>query len=404
MAKTYRWGDGKGKVHSISKGQHRKNVRAQRRAKLNDPARFTQPRGALDVQRDADVSANLRYGGSERALATQARQVPAWFQSYRDQVAGLQTGIKTGYDQAIKDVGTRQASINTADDTSRAALLAAAQKDAASRGATVDPSLFTNDVNAQNVRGQNAADFAGLLSSQGQATNTYLGGLQVAGSAAELGQKTRVSDEQKGVATDKGLYKSQYVSEARGDERKNLLEAKAFGLDTYKAHQAPKDEAAQRKATSRNQKRQIKATAKQNASTVNKYGYSNKEWQSFTPAKRQAIMKKLGPKGTGATPKSPVKKTAKTTDTKAKIRTGVQLVRSRSNGTPGYWNESYKTLVEVDHVDPVVARAIIQGARMGKVGAKTRKALLDDYGIDGLKFSRPKKAKPKSPSLVNPFD
>jgi hypothetical protein len=291
------WGDGKGKVHSIPRSRHRKNVKAQRRARLNDPARFTAPRGGLDVKRDAETSAGLRYGEAERGLSTQAQQVPAWFAAYRAQVAGINQGIQQGYQKAIGDVQAQAQAGAQADTTARNSLAQSMQKDAASRGATVDPALLQGDANAANVRNTNQAAFANLLSSQGQAQNSYFGGLQAAGSAAELGQRQRVSQEQQGLATDKGLYKSQYVTDARDMERKYGLERSAFGLDVAQEQNKVATARAQRKATSRNQKRQIKATARQNAETVNKYGYTNKAWHGLSTGRRQSIIRKFDKTG-----------------------------------------------------------------------------------------------------------
>jgi hypothetical protein len=231
MARKYDWGDGKGRKHSISLKQHRKNVRARQ----NDPARFTAPRGALDVQRDADASANLRYGGAERALTTQSQQVPAWFDMHRAQVAGIAQGVQQGYQKAVQEVGAQQQQTAQSDTNARNSLASTMQQDAASRGGSIDPSLFAQDVNAANVRNTNQAAFANLLSSQGAATGGYFGGLQAASGAAQLGQMTLIGQEQQGLAADKSLYKSQYVTDARGDERQYGLEQSAFGLDVAKA-------------------------------------------------------------------------------------------------------------------------------------------------------------------------
>jgi hypothetical protein len=294
----YDWGDGN-KTHSISRKQHQKNVKAKRAAKLNDPARFTAPRGATDVNRDADKSADLRYGGQERALGQQEQQVPVYYQQYRDQLAGIQTGIKTGYDQAIKDVSDRAAVANAADDKSRAATGQSMQKDAAQRGATVDPNLLAADARAQGIRNQGQQGFANLLTAQSAANGGYYGGLQASGSAAELGEKTRIGKEKQGVATEKGAYKSGYVTDARESERKYGLERSAFGLDVAKEQ----NDTAIATTKIRQDAKKRKADAKAKGQEVNKYGYTNEQWGRFSPSHRQRIQKQLGSTGSGATQK-----------------------------------------------------------------------------------------------------
>jgi hypothetical protein len=222
--------------------------------------------------------------------------------------------------------------------------------------------------------------------------------LQAAGSTAQLAEQQRTEQMLRELATEKGQYRSGYVSDARDAERRYGLEQKAFGLDVAKAEADVQTDRAKLRADRRSKRRSQRDRDEDQA-------LQNKRFRSEREKDAYLRKNKLGPYKPAA-PKGQQKQTAKTVDTKSKIRTGVHRVRSRNTNLPGYWEESYKTLVEVDGIDPVVARAIIQGAKGGKIGPKTRKALRDDYGITGLKFGRPKrkKSKPKAPGLLNPFD
>jgi hypothetical protein len=76
---------------------------------------------------------------------------------------------------------------------------------------------------------------------------------------------------------------------------------------------------------------------------------------------------------------------------KQNIRTGVKQLRDHDNGLSSYWQGAYDELVSQNGLDPVVARAIVQGARRGKLGPNTERTLREDYGITGLRFGKPKR-------------
>jgi hypothetical protein len=298
---NYRWGDGKGKVHSISLGQHKKNVRSSRKAKgrQKDLDAAVAPRGMSDILRDANSDASLRYGGQERALGLQQAQVPAWFAAYRGQVAGIQQGVNAGYQKAVDETRAAATAQQTQAGTDAQTAQDAAQKDAASRGATVDSSVTQNAVAGANVNAGAQNDLAGLLAAQQTATGGYYGGLRAAGAAAELGASQRIAADRTALAGDRGLYQSQYVSDARDKEHTKRLELKAYGLDVAKAQADVADDVADNREAARKRRADARAKGKE----VNKFGYTAKEWSSFSPAKRQSIQKKLGPSGTGVTPK-----------------------------------------------------------------------------------------------------
>jgi hypothetical protein len=395
---------GAGKAHKPRSGHPRPNPR------LDDPAAFTQPRTLRSVLGDANTAANLRYGGQERALGLQQQQVPAWFAAYRAQAQGINQGIQQGYQKAIGDVTAQAQQTAASDTTARNTLASTMNKDAASRGATVDPSLLAGDVNAANVRNTNQSAFANLLGAQGQAQNSYFGGLQTAGSAAELGQKSRIGQEQAGVATDKGLYKSQYVTDAKDTERKYGLERSAFGLDVAKANadaqqgaakiktdraksrQAAKDKQAQRKATSRSERNSV-ITSGPFA------GLTHGQVRQLSPQDKQkridAAAKPKG-KGGGLTPAQRRAAQEKVTKARTRIETATQLYDSyrkqpgKRNGKPALPTpaDTYERLIGEGYskVEVDLARDRLRnGGRLSARGMKVARA----HGIRVPKEWRP---------------
>jgi hypothetical protein len=393
--------------------------------RLDNPAAFTQPRTLRSVLGDANTAANLRYGGQERALGLQAQQVPVWYQQYQAQLKGIGQGVQQGYQQGAADVMARQQQTAASDTTARNSLGAQMQKDAASRGATVDPSLLANDVNAANVRNTNSSAFANLLGAQGQAQGAYFGGLQSAGSAAELGQKTRIGQEQQGVATDKGAYKSQYVSDAKDTERKygldlrhQAVEDAAFQVDTLTAQgklrndqRKIKQAAAKTKADAKAKRAARKAAGRGERNSVITSGAlagKTHGWVRRHPGQADKLVadyNKPAPKATGKDGLTPAQKRAaqeKTAKAQSRIETATQLYDTyrktpgKRDGKPAMPRpqDSYAYLIGKGYskVEVDLARDRLRnGGRLSARGMQVAKA----HGIRVPKEWRPQ-AKPKT--------
>jgi hypothetical protein len=392
--RKYRWGDGKGKVHSISLGQHKKNVRQQRKDKRRqaDIEKVLAPKGLSDIRREADTASNLRYGGEERALGLQSQQVPAWFAAYRGQVAGVAQGVNAGYQKAVDEQRAQATQQQQTAGAQQADAAKKAQADAASRGATVDPSVQQQALAGANVNATAQNELASLLAVQQQATGNYYGGLQAASSAAELGQQTRIDSDRRALASDKGLYKSQYVSDGRDKEHTKSLERKAYQLDVAQ-EVGDQREGQQKLRQQRRDKRQQQRDKNQDQGLARDRLRTQQEKIAYDRAHPKAkATKPLSAAGLKA---------------KQNIRTGVKQLRDHDNGLSDYWKGAYDELVSENGLDPVVARAIVQGARHGRLGPNTTRTLRDDYGIDGLKFGKPKRRRkptrtPDSPKSKGP--
>jgi hypothetical protein len=399
MAK-YRWGDGKGKVHSISLGQHKKNVRTKRteKARQKDLDQVTAPKGMSDILRDSNTASSLRYGGEERALGLQQAQVPAWFAAHRAQVAGIAQGVNAGYQKAVDEQRAAVAAQQQTAGTQQAAAGKSAQADAEKRGATVDPGVQQQALAGANVNAQAGNDMVGLLAAQQQAQGGYYGGLQAASSAAELSQRGRVASQQRDLQADKGLYRSQYVSDARDKEHTKVLERQAYGLDVAKASA----DAADDRADNRRDRQQTRRT---NMEKDRQYRLDKAKLGDDRAKDAYQKRNKLGPYKDSTAKQKPL--SAAGLKAKTNIRTGVKQLRDHDNGLADYWNGAYDELVTQNGLDPVVARAIVQGARTGRLGPNTERTLREDYGITGLRFGKPKRRRkptrtPDSPKSKGP--
>jgi hypothetical protein len=392
MAK-YRWGDGKGKVHSISLGQHKKNVRVQKKAKRRqaDLDKVTAPKGMSDILRDSNTASSLRYGGEERALGLQQAQVPAWFAAHRAQVAGIAQGVNAGYQKAVDEQRAAVQAQQTTATTQQAAAGKSSQADAEKRGATADPGVQQQALAGANVNAQAGNDMVGLLAAQQTAQGGYYGGLQAASSAAELSQKGRVASDQRALQADKGLYRSQYVSDARDKEHTKVLERQAYGLDVAKASA----DAADDRADNRRDRQQTRRT---NMEKDRQYRLDKAKLGDDRAKDAYQKRNKLGPYKPAATPKDPNARTpAERRQANVRIQKAADLWGVEADTKYDFGTDD-KPNVRTPTPDEIKAKLI----RKGYTSAEIRKA------IARIKKNRPAKKKSAKPTLpktvLNPFD
>jgi hypothetical protein len=392
MAK-YRWGDGKGKVHSISLGQHKKNVRVQKKAKRRqaDLDKVTAPKGMSDILRDSNTASSLRYGGEERALGLQQAQVPAWFAAHRAQVAGIAQGVNAGYQKAVDEQRAAVQAQQTTATTQQAAAGKSSQADAEKRGATADPGVQQQALAGANVNAQAGNDMVGLLAAQQTAQGGYYGGLQAASSAAELSQKGRVASDQRALQADKGLYRSQYVSDARDKEHTKVLERQAYGLDVAKAA----NDAADDRADNRRDRQQTRRT---NMEKDRQYRLDKAKLGDDRAKDAYQKRNKLGPYKPAATPKDPNARTpAERRQANVRIQKAADLWGVEADTKYDFGTDD-KPNVRTPTPDEIKAKLI----RKGYTSAEIRKA------IARIKKNRPAKKKSAKPTLpktvLNPFD
>ena len=346
------------------------------------PQRPVAPRtGPLQgpLHRQAEDLANLRYGGMESELTQRGQSIAPWFQDYQNQITAqraqsqqYQAPIVQQSQQRQQEAGQVAAGVDPTSEAGKEATLAAAAR-AALEGS-----------------------FTSLLQGQGQVQDNYMAGRGAVGATAQIGEQQRLTRDRSDVAREKGLYQSTALEDLKDKRHTQALENAAYGVDLAKVQQSAASDRADRRADRR------KANQ-----TINQYGYSAKDWAALTPAQRQTIMAKV--KADGRAPKAVVKpKPAFTplqrTKTKASIRSGAAAVRAQVtspsySGPEGFFERAYNGLVQEKNYDPILARAVVQVLKFGKVKPALAKKIARDYGVKNVPTGK-KLHLPPSPSQV----
>lgn len=339
---------------------------------------FAAPMTPQDAQAQVNSQANMRYGSQYGALGAQLQdvgqrqqQVPAWFANYKAELAARNAANKARYDAAITQVNQQGAAQQAASNAQTDQQQAAAQADAASRGATAGAQPFADARTGTTNTGALQTAFAALLGTQSQAQQDYgsnmqsVAGLTEQNAAGTLGrERAGLLGQGRTLDAEQAAFKTGAYGDLRNQERTYGLARAAYGLKEQTAVQTAYDKAAARRVSRANTRDRIAASQ-----------------QTALPKPKKADVKIA-----------------------SQIRTGVQLVKHHDNGLDTYWGNAFNTLVQTDRLDPVIARAIVQGARVGRVGPKTAQTLLRDYGLTlaDLGLDKPRgRVKPYSPPVTS---
>lgn len=350
--------------HTVTKSKsNRGQIRVKRGKRIGTPTTIPGNPPVDPNQALIDAMVRLRYGGEDLALAQQRNNINAWFPQYQQRVADAAKASQAFY--AGLQQGNLQAQANAA------------------QGPDLGPGVSA-DVQAQSKlagasRASMQGQFGQALGAASGAENSFLLNQGIVGQAAQLGQQIGNQQAMQQLQAQKGQYAIQAKADIEADIAKRKLEEQVFGLDTQKeqnkvaiAAQNSKDKASQRKATARNQRAARIQRAKEKGQEVNKYGYSNEQWQRFSPSHRQRIISQEGKQsgGSSLTPKE-------AREARVNFRRAVADVKRN----PGLASDSlYDQMVQAGY-DPVVARAAVQLVRKGHVGPNTSRSLERDYGI-----------------------
>ena len=276
---------------------------------LDDPAYFTRPQTLGQAQIEAGRLGSLRYGREEQALSQQAdqvarqgRQIPQWFDQYRQNIGQAQAQAAAMAQPAIAQAQ------QTAQSVSQPVL---APNAGTSGAAQASPDVAERDRLAAASRGALAQSFASMLQANQASTSSYFAGRQGVARAAQIGAQgeqamraRQLGQEKTRLAGERGDYEASKLAEARGAERQYGLERSAFGLDVQEAQskkdlaeQAARDKKAEARRKRDASQHEANKKARADANKINPYGYSNKDWASFTPEKRRRIMKEVAAEG-----------------------------------------------------------------------------------------------------------
>lgn len=315
-------------------------------------------------QDQIDALVRLRYGGQEQQLGQQSTNIGQWFPQYQARIAQAAQASQAYY--AGLQQGNLQAQAQSA------------------QGPNLGPGVSA-DVQAQSQlagasRASQVGQFGQALGAAGGAENAFLQNQGVVGAAAQLGAQQGNLQARAQLAQDKGAYATQAKADIQEQKHKQELERAAFGMkvDTEKFDQNMALTKEKNKQTAAKEKRNQQLADRKRDTTaknkeVNKYGYTNEQWQRFSPSHRQRIIKK-GEKGKDPKELTP----GQAREGRVNFRKAVNYVKK--NGSTD--TESlYDRLVNEGGADPVVARAAVQLVRKGHLGPKTARALERDYGI-----------------------
>lgn len=361
--------------------------------------RLGKVRKAVDpLAGEVNAAANLQYGEAESGLQSQLRvsdanaaRIPAYFSAYKAELERLRGAQQQGYESARQDI--ERLSSNPQAAQANAQALTGAQAQANVTGGTVDPGAARG---AQAIGSrQSASDvFSGQLRSHQANANTYALNQQGTAEGGKISELISERNKRKGIETkqtdlakEKGAYRvkaRESIIEAR---HKRILERKAFRMNVSKAEQNALDDAiknqtaqdridlGQQNATTgrarltetQRHNRQQEAAARRRAAAKGKAGGKRR----YTPLQKRNAHEDLRSAIADAKAIKPKKGEGKT------------LVDYLRQGDPGA-NRKGETRPKRKAYSPAIARAAAMLAIYGRLDKKTRKMLMDDYGIGGV--------------------
>lgn len=232
------------KVRGALSGKLGKKVRKRLRKenagfkkKISDPRRVTGPLTPAKLAQEAETAGNLKYGQALRDSEQMSANLPNWYDTWKSEVAKAEANTAAAWQQAAGATTAMQQSLAAGDTQRAAAADEAARKDAALRGASVDPSLAATSAQAQAARNQASSNFQALLGTQGAAQRGYLQNRLASVEPQKMAALSRESRRRSDLSSERGDYVSQYLADSRERERRYGLEQAAFGLDQVKAAQ-----------------------------------------------------------------------------------------------------------------------------------------------------------------------
>lgn len=366
--------------------------RRQRRIALRKSAPKPDP-----LRGEIDATANLRYGDAERSLQGEDRvsdaasaRIPGYFQEYQQRLQQLRGAQQTGYAAAQADIQRTSAGSAAMAQQGNQNAMGQAQQQANVTGGTVDVGAQQRAAGSIATRQDAVNTFSGGLRARQAEANTFSLGREAVGEGEKINQLIKERGRKKEIGTklaDLSKEKGEYKVKAREDlieqRHKRILERKAFGLKVSEAEQNALDDAiknqtaqdridigGQNAATG---KARLTETQRHNQAMENKKaaGKDGKRKPAYTRLQKRQAHEQL---------RSAV---ADAKAIKPKKGEGKSLVDYLRQGDPGA-NRKGESRPKRDKYPPAIARAAAMYAIYGRIDAKTRKMLMEDYGIGGV--------------------
>jgi hypothetical protein len=263
----------------------------------------------------AHNATNVRYGGQETGINQQIAQPAArrrsgrLVQQYLDALQGLpdrhpEPGCRR---PTMRSRRCRTASA-ALDQTNLTAQQSAMQADAANRGATVDPRLAQDASNASLVRQALQGSLGALIAQHGlsagnQASNlaNVVGpGQRLQAQAQNMRQQGALQEQLTSLKGQEGSFAQTFLDSLSQNEAKNILAASIASGKDLTAQERITETTRHNKASEKNTAASRKSAAAAKGQTVNKYGYTAKQWAAYSPEERRKIMAQVKKEQRGA--------------------------------------------------------------------------------------------------------
>lgn len=383
------------KRHKLRIKQHRQRVQAKKRAQLDDPRGVTAPLTPRTLKRETKAAVRLRYGqeesalrGQVRASGQQQRNITDWYGQYQQAVEHARNATAEGYANAAAQIGQTANTSQASDQTARQQMIAKMQADAASRGATVDPTIAATGQQAEASRRTGLDEQQAATVRTGANQNAYLAdvgrigvGRTVQAHEQETSRKRAIKTQLAGLKGEKGDYAVQYRTNARNTERTNLATEAALGLKKKDL----KQKIRQQGITNRQADARLSLTAAHNAAleAIAQQNANTSAGRART-ARQQEAYKRRNHLGTYARPQdkkernwTPASRTKAQNDL-AKAR---NLLRAQRSALQGASASQVIAGLGNKGVPADIARAAYQYYYFGGVKPALRRRLARTYGI-----------------------
>lgn len=356
--------------------------------------------------KDTKAALDVKYG----PLEAQQKQQTAEAQGYQRDIGGF-------YDQYLRQIAQQAANVRQIGAEANQAMAglqggvtglatqdlrdiqAPANADAAARGMTAGnmaPLASNAAAIRQGILGSQGAQLAtqGALASRYADTmaNLVAPGQKLQGMAIAQDKVRQARQKQADTARERGAAGLTYQSERRTDEAKNVLAAQVAGVkaadtaaDNAAARSTRRETKRHNQATERNTRAAARAKQQQAGQKINKYGYTESDWQKMPTSQRRKIIASTGGSGSGKSKskllapgdmQAGVTNAAQLKSFVQKAKSGSSFVKGHGKQTPlGRHGAAVKITENVDVKNPVLLSAALDAVYGGGLSRTTAKRL-----------------------------
>jgi hypothetical protein len=175
------------------------------------------------LNQNVNAATAQKYGDAQRLLAGAPGRAEDFYSQYQQAIKQGQAQQAQVNAAATGGIQALQGGLDQASKNQWAGQSQAMQDSAASRGATVDPTLADQAKNASTVRGILTGSYGSMLTNQGANASTNLVNRGVNAKQAEGEQLSAAQQQLLHLLQDKGTFKTQEASSLISDASKNAL-------------------------------------------------------------------------------------------------------------------------------------------------------------------------------------